>query len=332
MTPNLFHYATSELSQDAFLCWLLAWADEAHAEANPPLHRAGALFARRLLEASGVTPPESLGAVQVERQYKNIDLLALVGERFVVVVEDKVHTSQHSGQLARYKEIAAADWPGRELAAIYLKTGDQADTASAKAAGFAPFMRSDLLAVLHEGETFGVTNAIFLDFLRHLQRIEDTVQSYQTRRPAAWKARDPAWKGFYQALQRELGEGGWHDVPNPSGGFMGFYWWWRPIPGGELYLQLEEASLCVKVHVEARDQRGATRNRWSRRVLDEAKARGVALRRPSRFGSGRYMTVAHLDGDYRQVGEDGRLDFAATVATLREAMALAEAARGGEGG
>ena len=24
--PNLFHYATSELSQDAFLCWMLAWA------------------------------------------------------------------------------------------------------------------------------------------------------------------------------------------------------------------------------------------------------------------------------------------------------------------
>nr|WP_260390277.1 hypothetical protein [Ornithobacterium rhinotracheale] len=25
--PNLFQYATSELSQDAFLCWLIAWAD-----------------------------------------------------------------------------------------------------------------------------------------------------------------------------------------------------------------------------------------------------------------------------------------------------------------
>ena len=26
MKPNLFKYATSELSQDAFICWLLEWA------------------------------------------------------------------------------------------------------------------------------------------------------------------------------------------------------------------------------------------------------------------------------------------------------------------
>ena len=25
--PNLFAFGRSELSQDAFLCWLLAWAD-----------------------------------------------------------------------------------------------------------------------------------------------------------------------------------------------------------------------------------------------------------------------------------------------------------------
>ena len=25
-TPNLFHYATKELSQDAMICWLIDWA------------------------------------------------------------------------------------------------------------------------------------------------------------------------------------------------------------------------------------------------------------------------------------------------------------------
>lgn len=32
MEPNLFHYASSELSQDAFLLWLLEWANPANAE------------------------------------------------------------------------------------------------------------------------------------------------------------------------------------------------------------------------------------------------------------------------------------------------------------
>ena len=27
MTPNLFDFATKELSQDAVICWLIAWAD-----------------------------------------------------------------------------------------------------------------------------------------------------------------------------------------------------------------------------------------------------------------------------------------------------------------
>ncbi|NLY79687.1 MAG: hypothetical protein GX072_07305, partial [Lysinibacillus sp.] len=26
--PNLFQFATSELSQDAFLCWLMSWAQK----------------------------------------------------------------------------------------------------------------------------------------------------------------------------------------------------------------------------------------------------------------------------------------------------------------
>ena len=42
MTPNLFDYATKELSQDAFFCWLLAWADEECRDADSTLHALGA--------------------------------------------------------------------------------------------------------------------------------------------------------------------------------------------------------------------------------------------------------------------------------------------------
>ena len=36
--PNLFSFATTELSQDAFIAWLLAWADTQYASADPQLH------------------------------------------------------------------------------------------------------------------------------------------------------------------------------------------------------------------------------------------------------------------------------------------------------
>lgn len=36
--PNLFTYATSELSQDAVLCWLFSWADPKQSREDEALH------------------------------------------------------------------------------------------------------------------------------------------------------------------------------------------------------------------------------------------------------------------------------------------------------
>ncbi len=38
MKPNLFSLATKELSQDAFLAWLLQWADPKCRKCNPMLN------------------------------------------------------------------------------------------------------------------------------------------------------------------------------------------------------------------------------------------------------------------------------------------------------
>ena len=36
--PNLFAFATSELSQDAFICWLASWADPSCRSLDAPMH------------------------------------------------------------------------------------------------------------------------------------------------------------------------------------------------------------------------------------------------------------------------------------------------------
>ncbi|HWB53357.1 MAG TPA: hypothetical protein VG722_04165 [Tepidisphaeraceae bacterium] len=36
--PNIFNFATTELSQDAAICYLLEWADERFAKADPALN------------------------------------------------------------------------------------------------------------------------------------------------------------------------------------------------------------------------------------------------------------------------------------------------------
>lgn len=53
MKPNLFHFATSELSQDAFICWLLSWADPKCEANDASLHRLAVVFLGKLLRAFG---------------------------------------------------------------------------------------------------------------------------------------------------------------------------------------------------------------------------------------------------------------------------------------
>ena len=42
--PNLFNFATSELSQDAFLAWLVKYADSQFADDDTGIHLAGVKF------------------------------------------------------------------------------------------------------------------------------------------------------------------------------------------------------------------------------------------------------------------------------------------------
>ena len=100
---NLFTYATKELSQDAFLCWLASYALE-DAEPDDALRSC----AREMLE---LFVPELKGRPftlqDVERQAGHIDVLLtaeLAGTTYKIIVEDKTYTREHSKQLMRYKE------------------------------------------------------------------------------------------------------------------------------------------------------------------------------------------------------------------------------------
>ena len=48
--PNLFSFATSELSQDAFICWLLSWANPKISEPDKELHQCAIAFIKALFK------------------------------------------------------------------------------------------------------------------------------------------------------------------------------------------------------------------------------------------------------------------------------------------
>jgi hypothetical protein len=195
--PNLFQFATSELSQDAFLCWLLAWADTRCSEHDPDLHRAGRSFLNALLAKHGEKLNET-SSVELHQQYKGADIVAVIDARQVLLIEDKIHAGLHGDQLDRYRAILKEDFSHCEVLPSFIKTGDQSDYAQIEAAGYRLFLRGDLLNVLRAQRRAGVTNAIFLDFLENLEELEEAVQSYSNRPIGDW-SRD-SWTGFYKQL------------------------------------------------------------------------------------------------------------------------------------
>jgi hypothetical protein len=87
--PNLFDYASSELSQDAFICWLARWAAPAFRESDGPLHTTAVTFLGRLLEIGRGPHVPAVRAVEVRRQWKDIDVLMVVNGDTAIVIEDK---------------------------------------------------------------------------------------------------------------------------------------------------------------------------------------------------------------------------------------------------
>jgi hypothetical protein len=69
--PNLFNWATSELSQDAFISWLLCWANYPD---DPQLYNT----AKYLISKLTSNEVNQFEKVEVVKQRYNIDILCVV--------------------------------------------------------------------------------------------------------------------------------------------------------------------------------------------------------------------------------------------------------------
>ncbi len=315
--PNLFQYARKELSQDAFLCWLLDWANAECATIDPSLHRAGLAFLNALLAKHG-RAPQVAPKVTVKTQVKAVDIVAEINDDVVLSIEDKVDAVESGNQLQRYSIALTQEYPERIVLPVFLKTGDQSDYREVEKSHYKPFLREDLLTTLR-ATAQGVGCAIFLDFLEHLEEKERWIQSYLTSPVSEWTQMWDPWIGFYQELQRHL-DLEWRYVANPSGGFYGGWWNILPWKGCEVYLQIEQGPLTFRINTGDKDekQRLVLRDRWARAIMAAAEhSRMLVVRRPKRMGAGATMSVACVDPpDWIAQTHEGLLDKEATLKNL----------------
>lgn len=324
MQPNLFRFATSELSQDAILCWLLSWTDNKLRTSHPHLHDVAKAILSSILFNANIEIPLYFSHIDIKKQFFGIDILCTINNEIVIIIEDKVGTKQHSNQLERYKNHAfdKFGFAQDKIIPVYIQTGDQSDYIEVKNNGYQTIVRSNLLEIFESetGKLAMLQSDIFQNFSEYVRQIEDDVQSYRVLPPSKWTGN--SWKGFYTDIQQQLKEGNWDYVANPTGGFLGFWWHFNWTESCGVYLQLEERKFCFKISADNADERRFLRQSWHEKIILKCPAFGLKAKRPDRFGNGQYMTVAVLDQDYRVVNKNETINMIDTLKILKSAQSV----------
>ena len=250
--PNLFRFATSELSQDAVIAYLLSWADPAYKANSDSMHEAGkALVGLFLTRCLPHLAGETIQSIVVGRQRDNIDVWMELNDRIFIVIEDKTVTDERVSQISGYVDQARTYLNSKGVAfehvgAIYLKTGNESKSKLLKEY-CGVVVRRDLLDALKpfvEG-----INDIGSEFWHHLKEIEEGTTAFQAVEITKdWTV--PMVEGFYSLLESELVEKQiasdikWEYTNNPSGGSCVLYWCWTHFEAlnCELYLQIVDGG------------------------------------------------------------------------------------------
>ncbi|WP_314838267.1 PD-(D/E)XK nuclease family protein [Solobacterium moorei] len=185
---NLFNFATSELSQDAFFCWSLNWLSVKE-DTEDPYYKYGKAMLDLFL---GEHKKDIYKEVKVKKQFNKIDVLVLFKDnqdnQYALIIEDKTNTSEHNEQIKKYREklnealsknqdIGYGNLPGNQIYTAYVKTGIMYSQDL--------FMKNTVNTVVDFDRLYGlleeyckeqkgmISSDIFLDYYHYLKEIND---------------------------------------------------------------------------------------------------------------------------------------------------------------
>jgi hypothetical protein len=99
--PNIFHYATKELTQDAIICWLL----ECLSSSDSSVRETGKEFLRQFVFKNKISINEA-ELIECSKQYHKMDVYArvLINKKdiYPIIFENKTNSFLHGNQLERY--------------------------------------------------------------------------------------------------------------------------------------------------------------------------------------------------------------------------------------
>ena len=308
--PSIFKYATSELSQDAIICYILEWAKTENKKENEQLHNLAINFIDSLFEKfTDITKPLKYEKIDIKKQYENIDILCIINDKYSIIIEDKTNTKNHSNQLKRYFDKVKVDFRDTEILPIYFKTGDQSNYRNVEDNNYKLYLREDLLKILRLHNT---NNDILEDYTNYLQDIDDSIKSYQILPITQWHYN--SWKGFFIELRKKLNDGNWDYVSNARGGFLGFWWNLDNNDEYHIYLQIDHSlqKITFKLYTKTETKiEKSIINKWKKSIAYNKN--GIIVKKPQVVRTGKSVTIGILENEFRITDNNKIIDMDRTI-------------------
>lgn len=302
--PNIFEIAIKELSQDAFITWLLMWADDSYKDTDEDLHQCGKEFVSTLIKNQYPNFSESINKVEAGRQWKKIDVWAKVNDKYLIIIEDKINSREHSKQLEKYKEIAekwCQENNKEKPICIYLKTGNECKASlekieeeKEKGKKYHIFSRKDFINLLNKFEQ--IKNNIFVDFRERMLQIDNLTNGYKDKQISKWEGYE--WQGFYMAIEDKVKHIEWGYRNTVARGFWSFWLTWEKVGDVSIYSQIEQGRLCFKIKTESEKSKNWNEIRDEFYELISAKGKKYGcecIKKPKRKGNGPSMNYAIVE-------------------------------------
>lgn len=280
---NIFNFATSELSQDAFICWLCNWVNFDDNDLSEDEKKLKELAIDFIEKMSG----EKLGdrKVNIKKQYQKIDVLLEIQNKtefitkeneknpvidIYVIIEDKVGTGLHGNQIERYtKLISEKNKSKAQIKTVYYKTYDEDNMENLKENGVNVIFGREKILELFERYKDNIKDSIFRNYYDYLSNIKADVDSYVEKNLEDWNSN--CYIGFFKELKNERSclehadgrkkDCSWGYVNNSSGGFMGM--WWFPLSEEKINKLTETSDEDIYLQIEQYNQKNIIAIKYS---------------------------------------------------------------------
>ncbi len=339
--PNLFDFATSELSQDAFLCYLFSYVKEEYRE-NIKEYEFANFILKELLKKCNL---ENLNikSLEIKKQFYGIDILLIVNEKNFIIIEDKTNTNEREKQLERYKNKIKQYFSEKgieNLKTVYYKTGDEPLNNIKLKREYVDcvLMREDILSLM---EKYEGNNIIINDYIDNLKNIQKSRENFKNKDLRSEILNWNEIHGFYNALDKEFEKGilpegvnfNWEYVANPKGGFMSYFFpallnfktfsiysqieasvveYDDNLSDNKLSLNKERLKYVVKIHSYNKDSKllypiyNIFKNEWKEKFN---------IKKIKRFGHGYTMSILTIE-EYLSLNENGNINVKETALNI----------------